>query len=130
MISTILLSVAGLAWLFVGLVSTQLIWRTLPNEKGDFRYEWSLFLIPFQLLLTVLGPVTAFLYVSHVTTNRIFASKGNAAIRADRERLLNAIYEKVLAEDMDIADIGNLNVDDLQLDSGLPTLLGGGDYGD
>ena len=126
MISTILLSVAGLAWLFVGLVSTQLIWRTLPNEKGDFRYEWSLFLVPIQIVLVLLGPVTAFFYGSHVTTNRIFASKGNAAIRADRERLLNAIYEKVLAEDMDIADIGNLNVDDLQLDSGLPTLLGGG----
>lgn len=124
MISTILLSVVGLAWVFVGLVSTQLIWRTLPNEKGDFRYEWSLFLVPIQILLALLGPVTAFFYMSHVTTNRIFASKGNAAIRADRERLLNAIYEKVLAEDMDIADIGNLNVDDLQLDSDLPTLLG------
>lgn len=124
MISTILLSVAGLTWLFVGLVSTQLIWRTLPNEKGDLRYEWSPFLIPIQIILALLGPVTAFFYMSHMTTNRIFASKGNAAIRADRERLLNAIYEKALAEDMDIADIGNLNVDDLQLGSGLPTLLG------
>lgn len=124
MITTILSVGAGLIWLFLGLVSTQLVWNTLPNEKGDLRYEWSLFLIPVQLLLVALGPVTAYLYMSRVATNRILAFNGKAAIQADRERLLNAIYEKALEEDMSIADIGRMNVDDLQLGSALPTLLG------
>ena len=124
MITTILSVGAGLIWLFMGMVSTQLLWRTLPNEVGDFRYEWSLFLVPIQLLLVLLGPVTGYLYLSYVTTNKILATKGSTAIRADRERLLNAIYEKALAEDMDIADIGRLNVDDLQLGSDMPNLLG------
>lgn len=124
MITTILTVGGGLIWLFVGMVSTQLLWRTLPNEVGDFRYEWSLFLVPIQLVLMLLGPVTGYLYLSYVTANKILAFNGKAAIRADRERLLNAIYEKALAEDMDIADIGRMDVDDLQLGSDMPTLLG------
>lgn len=124
MITTILSVGAGLIWLFLGLVSTQLFWRLLPNEKGSFRYEWGPFLIPIQLVLVLLGPATVFFYMSYIAANKILAFHGKTAIRADREQLLNAIYKKVLAEDMDIADIGNLNVDDLQLDSDLPTLLG------
>ena len=125
MITTILSVGAGLIWLFMGMVSTQLLWRTLPNEVGDFRYEWSLFLVPIQLVLMLLGQLTGYLYLSYITTNQILATKGSAAIQADRERLLNAIYEKALAEDMDIADIGRLNVDDLQMVSDMPTLISG-----
>lgn len=124
MITTIFSVALGLIWLFLGLVSTQLVWNTLPNEKGDLRYEWSLFLIPIQLFLVLLGPVTVYLYMSRVATNKILAFNGKTAIRADRERLLNAIYEKAIEEDMSIADIGKMNVEDLELGSDMPTLLG------
>ena len=113
----------GLIWLFAGLVGAQLIWRSLPNEYGTFRYEWGPLLgVPFFVVLTASGPLTGYFYMSHLTANRILLTKGGAAIKADRERLLNKIYDKMLKDDMDIADIGKMKVEDLEMESDLPVI--------
>ena len=118
------LAISGsLIWLFAGLVGAQLIWRALPNEHGTFRYEWGPLLgVPFFVVLTASGPLTGYFYMSHLTANRILLTKGGAAIKADRERLLNKIYDKMLKDDMDIADIGKMKVEDLEMESDLPVI--------
>lgn len=113
---------ASLIWLFVGLVGAQLIWKTLPNKEGSLLYEWGPFLAPMFVLLVLSGPISGYLYGSHLTANRILLTKGGAAIQADRERLLNRIYEKALEDDLDIAEIGKLKVEDLELESQLPVI--------
>lgn len=119
---TFLSITAGLIWLFVGLVGAQLIWKTLPNEEGSLLYEWGPFLAPAFVVLVASGPIAGYLYASHLTANRILLVRGGAAIQADRERLLNKIYEKVLEDDMDIAEIGKLKVEDLEMESVLPVI--------
>lgn len=120
---TIFLTIsAGLVWLFSGLVGAQLVWKTLPNDKGSLRYEWGPFMAPLLLLLVLSGPVSGYFYVSHLAADRIFLKKGSASIQLERERLLNTIYQKAIDEDMDIAEIGQQRVEDLELRSNLPTL--------
>ncbi len=113
---------AGLVWLFVGLVGAQLIWKSLPNEQGDLLYEWGPFMAPMFMVLVLSGPISGYLYASHLTANRILLVRGGAAIQADRERLLNKIYEKALEDDLDIAEIGQLKVEDLEMESVLPVI--------
>ena len=113
----------ALIWLFTGLVGAQLIWKALPNERGSFRYEWGPLLgIPIFVVLVASGPLAGYFYISHLTANKILLTKGGAAIKADRERLLNKIYEKCLADDLDIAEIGQLKVEDLEIESDLPVI--------
>ena len=107
----------GLIWLFAGLVGAQLIWKALPNERGTFRYEWGPLLgIPFFVVLVASGPMAGYFYISHLTENRILLTKGTAASKADRHELLNKIYDKMLIDGIDNAEIGKLKRKDRDLE--------------
>jgi len=106
--TTVLLISGALVWWFVGLVSSQLIWRRLPNEKGYFAYEWGPFAKLGFFLLSLTGPLPMYLYLSSKTADRIEESQARKQVReemiAERNRLRVQYYEKLLTEEGISAD--------------------------
>lgn len=101
--STLLIVSGALAWWFIGLVSSQLLWRELPTGEGTLKSELGPLAFTVFFFLSLTGPVIAYFYMSRATANKIEEHRARKqvreAMRDEQNRLVLEYHEKLLAEE-------------------------------
>ena len=116
--STLLIASGALVWWFIGLVSSQLLWRELPTGEGTFKYELGFLAFTVFFFLSLTGPVIGYFYMSRATANKIEESKARKQVREamtdEQNKLVLEYHEKLLAED-GLDDIAKFDPSDAKI---------------
>ena len=116
---TIPLIVSGaLVWWFIGLVSTQLLWRESPKLRTSLKFELGPFVYVLLFLLSLTGLAPAYFYLSRITANKIEESQARKQVRDamqdEKNKLVLEYHEKLLVED-GLGDIAKFDPSDAEI---------------
>ena len=116
--STLIIVSGALVWWFIGLVSSQLLWRELPTGEGTLKSELGPLALTVFFFLSLTGPVIGYFYMSMATANKIEESRARKQIRDamqdEQNRLVLEYHEKLLAED-GLSDIAKFDPEDAEI---------------
>lgn len=116
--NTLLITSSTLAWWFIGLVSTQLLWRELPEFRSSLKYELGPFVYVLLFLISLTGLVPVYFYLSRITANKIEEGRARKqfreAMQDEKNRLVLEYHEKLLEEN-GLSDIAKFDPSDAEI---------------